>query len=96
MGIVSEHECQGALTQKQTLGAGSALELRDLGLLEDGRELGDALRSDAVALETVRKGRGEDDEKASMSAGADTKGNAREAVQVPKQPTRATAGSNCP
>ena len=34
------------------------LELGDLCLLEDGRERGDVLRSDVVALETVRKGQG--------------------------------------
>ena len=76
MGAVRHQECQRALTQKQTLGAGGALELGDLGLLEDGRELGDALVSDAVAVETVRKGRGGDDENASVSAGADMKANA--------------------
>ena len=55
--MVSEHECQRALTQKQTLcGGGGVLELGDLGLLEDGRELGGALCSDRVDCETAREG----------------------------------------
>ena len=67
--------CQRALTQKQTLWDGGALELGDLGLHEDGRELGGALRTDGVVLETVRNGWSSDDEKASVSTGADTKAN---------------------
>ena len=35
--------CQRALTQKRTLRGSSAPQLADLGLLEDGGELGDAL-----------------------------------------------------
>ena len=52
--------------QKRTLGVRfeveGALELRDLGLVEDGRELGDALVSDGVLLETVNERRDEDGE----------------------------------
>ena len=55
--------CQRALTQKQMLGAGGALELGDLGLLEDGHELCDALVSDPVALETAKEGWSEDGER---------------------------------
>ena len=87
--------CQRALTQKQTLWGGGALEVGDLCLFEDGRELAGALRSDVVAVETVRNGRGREDEIASVSAGPDTKANASESVRVPKQPTRATAASSC-
>ena len=50
-----EQPCQGALTQKRTLRGSGALELADLGLLEDGGELGDALDSDVVVVETVQE-----------------------------------------
>ena len=89
-------ECQRALTQKQTLWGGGALELADLGLLEDGSELGDALDSDLVDAETAKERQSGDGERAGMSAGADTKANTWEVVRVHKQPTRATAASNCP
>ena len=61
-------------TKANTPGCG-AREVGDLRLLEDGRELAGALRSDFVALETARNGRGREDEKPSASAGADTKAN---------------------
>ena len=48
--------CQWALTQKQTLWGGGALELGDLRLLENGGEHSDALFSDGVASETASKG----------------------------------------
>ena len=48
--------CQWALTQKQTLRGGGALEVGDLRLIEDGSKRSDALVSDAVASETVSKG----------------------------------------
>ena len=64
----------GPDTKANTPGCG-ALEVGDLRLLEDGRELANAQRSDGVALEAVRNGRGGDDEKASVSVGADTKTN---------------------
>ena len=67
---------RGADTKANTLGAGGALELRDLGLVEDGRELGDALDSDRVAQETATEGWSEDGQKSGVSAGADTKANA--------------------
>ena len=47
-----------ALTQKQTLWGGDALEHGDLRLLEDGSESGSALGSDGVAFETVSEGQG--------------------------------------
>jgi hypothetical protein len=43
-----------------------------------------------VAIDTAKG------EACRVSAGADTKANTWEVVRVPKQPTRATAGSNCP
>ena len=64
----------GADTKANTPGCG-ALELLDLRLLEDSRELGDALVSDVVAANTVQARPSGDDEKAGMSAGADTKAN---------------------
>ena len=44
----------GADTKANTLGAGGALEHRDLGLLEDGSERGGALGSDLVVVEIER------------------------------------------
>ena len=81
-----------------TFGGGGAPELGDLRLLEDGRECRGALSFDGVPLETAKERQSGDGERAGVheSAGADIKANAREAVRVPKQPTRATAGSNCP
>ena len=49
-------ECQWALTRKQTLWGGSALEVGDLRLLEDGSERGCALGSNAVVSETASEG----------------------------------------
>ncbi len=70
-----ESRCvRGSDTKANTPGCG-ALEVGDLRLLEDGRELAGALRSDGVVLETVHNRRSSDDEKASVSAGADTKAN---------------------
>ena len=60
------HERQRALTQKQTLWGGGALEHGDLGLLEDGGERRRALGSDVVAVETASKGWGEDGERAGV------------------------------
>ena len=48
--------CQRALTQKQMLGGGGALEVGDLRLIEDGSKRNGALVSDGVASETVSKG----------------------------------------
>ena len=48
--------CQGALTRKQTLWGGGALEVGDLRLLEDGGECGGAFVSDVVQVETASKG----------------------------------------
>ena len=64
-------------TKANTLGAGGALELGDLGLLEDGGEhqRGRALVSDPVVAETASKGWGEDGERAGVSAAVDTKAN---------------------
>ena len=77
-------------------GGGGVLQVGDLGLLEDGGERGCALGSDVVVVETVQERQSRDGWRAGVSAGADTKANTREVVRVPKQPTRATAGSNCP
>ena len=66
-------ECQRALTQRQTLWGGDALELGDLGLLEDGSKRGGALSSDVVLPETVNERRDEHGETEGVSAGADTK-----------------------
>ena len=54
--MVRNQVCQGALTQKQTLWGGGALELLDLRLLEDGGELRGALGSDLVEAETATAG----------------------------------------
>ena len=52
--------CQWALTGKQTLWGGGALEVGDLRLFEDDSELSDTHVSKAVALETAsRMGNGE-------------------------------------
>ena len=56
----------GADTKANTLGAGGALELGDLGLLKDGGERGHALVSDLVVAETASKGWGEDGERAGV------------------------------
>ena len=48
--------CQRALTRKQTLWGGGALEVGDLRLLEDGGECGGAFVSDVVQVETASKG----------------------------------------
>ena len=64
----------GADTKANALGAGGALELGDLGLLEDGGELRGSLGSDAVVLETATEGWSEDGQKSGVSAaGADIK-----------------------
>ena len=47
-------KCQWALTQKQTLRGGGALEVGDLRLLEDSSERGGALVPNLVANETAR------------------------------------------
>ena len=72
-GIFSQM-CQWALTRQQTLFGGSALEMGDLRLLQDGGERGGALGSDVVVVETADEGRsGVGKRFASMSTGADTK-----------------------
>ena len=48
--------CQRALTQKQTLRGGGALEVGDLRLLEDSSERRGALDSDVIVLKTARDG----------------------------------------
>ena len=70
--------CQWALTRKRTLHwGGSAPEVGDLRLLEDGGERRGALVSDAVASETAREVWDGDGERVSVSMGADTKANTR-------------------
>eukprot|EP00964_Phaeocystis_antarctica_P004601 scaffold2480_cov65-Phaeocystis_antarctica.AAC.4 len=56
VGVVRGQACQRALTQKQTLGGGGALEVGDIRLLEDGSERSDALVSDAVVCDTASEG----------------------------------------
>ena len=55
---VGGEPCQGALTERRTLSGGGALETGDLSLLEDGRERGGALVSDAIARDTAKHGEG--------------------------------------
>ena len=74
--------CQRALTLKQTLWGGGALELSDPRLLEDGGERGDALGSDVVAPNTASEGQDGNDERVGVSMGADTKANIREAAHL--------------
>ena len=50
-------KCQWALTQKQTLRGGGALEVGDLRLIEDGSKRSGALGSDGVDSETVSEGK---------------------------------------
>ena len=50
-------KCQWALTQKQTLRGGGALEVGDLRLIEDGSKRSGALGSDSVDSETVSEGK---------------------------------------
>ena len=50
--------CQRALTRKQTLWGGGALEVGDLRLLEDGGECGGAFVSDVVQVRLRARGRG--------------------------------------
>ena len=45
-----------ALTQKQTLWGGGALEVGDVRLVEDGSQRSGALGSDVVASETASEG----------------------------------------
>ena len=61
------------MTQKQTLWGGSAPQVGDLRLLEDGHERGGALVSDVVVEETASEGWGGDGERVGMSMGADKK-----------------------
>ena len=56
---VSGEPCQWALTERRTPSGGGALEVGDHCLLEDGRERGGALVSDAVVPDTARDGWGQ-------------------------------------
>ena len=76
-----EQEFQPALTERQTLGGG-VLQVGDLGLLEDGSELGDALVSDPVVANTAKERQSGDGERAGVSAGADTRANTRGRFEV--------------
>ena len=49
----------GADTKVNTIGRGGALEVGDHSLLEEGRERGGALGSDAVVPDTARDGWGQ-------------------------------------
>ena len=69
---------------KENTRGGSALELGDLRLLEDGGERGGALGPDLVVPETADEGRSGDGERvASMSTGADSKANTWERRRTP-------------
>ena len=68
-------ECQWALTEKQTLWGGGALQVGDLRLLEDGGERSGAVGSDLVVVETVNEVWGGDGERACVSMGVDRKAN---------------------
>ena len=68
--------CQRALTQKQTLWGGGALEVGDLRLVEDGSQRSGTLGSDVVASETASEGQNGNGECVGVSMGADTKANA--------------------
>jgi len=57
-----------ALTRKQTLGGGGALEIDDLRLVEDGSKRSGALSSDVVEAETASKVMGTVREKAYQRA----------------------------
>ena len=65
----------GAVTQKRTPLGDGALEVGDHSLLEDGRERGGALVSDAVVPNTASEGWHGDGEREGVSMGADTKAN---------------------
>ena len=67
--------CQWALTRKQTLWGGGALEDGNLRPLEEGSKRNSAIVSDVVARETAQHGRGWGGERAGMSTGVDTKSN---------------------
>ena len=69
---VSGEPCQWALTRKQTLCGGGALEGGDLRLLEDGSECGGALFSDFVVPNTAKHRSGE---RVGVSMGADSNTN---------------------
>ena len=68
--------CQRALTRKQTLWGGGALQIGDLRLVEDGSQRSGALGFDAVAFETASEGQDGNGERVGVSMGADTKANA--------------------
>ena len=70
-----ERRCQRALTQKQTLWGGGALEVGDLRLVEDGSQRSGTLGSDVVASETASEGQNGNGECVGVSMGADTKAN---------------------
>jgi hypothetical protein len=56
-------------------GAGGALEVSDVRLLEDGGERGGALVSDIIEFETASEGQRGRGERVSVSTGIDTKAN---------------------
>ena len=72
-----EQACQRALTRKRTLWGGSALEVGDLRLVEDGSQRSGALGSDVVDSETASEGQDGNSERVGVSMGADTKANTR-------------------
>ena len=76
--MVRDQECQWALTQKQTLRGGGALQVCDLCLAEDGGECSGTLLSDPVLRETAE--RGMERVRTSVSTGIDTKANTRAAA----------------
>jgi hypothetical protein len=72
--------CQWALTRKRTLWGGSALEVGDLRLLEDGGERGGALNSDLVVPQTESEEQSGDGERSGVSMGVDRKANTQGAA----------------
>ena len=72
--------CQRALTQKQTLWGGGALEVGDLRFVEDGSQRSGTLGSDVVASETASEGQNWNGECVGVSMGPDTKANTQDAV----------------
>eukprot|EP00964_Phaeocystis_antarctica_P068633 scaffold41591_cov42-Phaeocystis_antarctica.AAC.1 len=59
MNTVREQVCQRALTQKQTLRGGGALQIGDLRLVENGSQRSGALGSDGIGSETASEGQDE-------------------------------------
>ena len=77
---------------KENTRGGSALELGDLRLFEDGGERGGALGPDAVVRDTASEGQDGSGERVRVSTGADRKANTRFERRAA---TPAISASNC-